>query len=299
MRRISFTFFMLFLVIQIGSINDSVAAPGDSISEALTANLGMNNGTITAYNEVDNYNFSANWFVSYNFTLYIPANDIISLYISDSTNSLIASNFSGIVSKSLILGGRNEYIIKIISSEFIVPPVSYSLIIEEVVGEPHESLRSAEIVNIGNNTGGFEFYNDVHWYNFTGKSDKIYNFTVYGSDSAYLGLYIYDYKMQLINKSWFIDEINLYNVTGYEKFIIVIYSSEFVVFPTTYTLVIEDITPVISTPMISTSSTLSIDSPETVTVTASDNNPLASLPFPWLFLIPILLGIPILRKKRN
>ena len=301
MKWSHFMIFVLSITLITGTMRTTIAGPGDTIAEAYTAVLGQNNGSVTLYNEVDHYNFSATSLLSYNFTLYLPDNDYVSLYIYDSSNTLIASNFTSAVSKSLIIGGYDTYIIKVISSEFIVAPAAYSLIIEEIIGQPKDTIRTAEKIIIGSYTDVFNFYNEVDWYNFTGQSSKTYNFTVSRDESAVIYLSIYDKNMQLIKSNWTTGPLNQIVASGYVDYTIQVASSEFITFPVTYTLTITDITPVESTTTTDTS-TPSTTSPEVLTITESlieSNNPFSFVDFPWLLFIPVILGLSFIKKYRK
>lgn len=72
---IKLAFLILISILLLVNFSQISAAQGDSVAEAFTAHLGEQQGILDAYNDVEYYNFTADKFQYYNFTLIPdPAN---------------------------------------------------------------------------------------------------------------------------------------------------------------------------------------------------------------------------------
>ncbi|MFV2013963.1 MAG: hypothetical protein ACC656_00910, partial [Candidatus Heimdallarchaeota archaeon] len=235
------SFLILVSILFLANYHPILAAPGDSIAEAFTANLGEQQGILDAYNDVEYYNFTGETYKYYNFTLVPDPSNYNTMRIYDNQFNLIDENFTGNGPKTLVLNGYENYTIAIYASEFMeIIPGDYSLFITETNGY-NTTAGATQSVDTGSYNGTLELYNDVDWYNFSGSADREYNFLVTHPPSL-ITLLIYDSDLNLVKSNWTVGTINSINQTGKSSYLIAVASSEFVELPINYTLTITDLT---------------------------------------------------------
>lgn len=297
-------FFLLAMIaIQAVFLHPAIAAPGDTIREAISAHIGMQNGTMNSYNEIDIYNFSASIYLSYNFSLYVPNKNDISLYVFDKNDNLLAKNFSILLTKSIYLGSKDFFIIKVFSSEFAVFPADYSLNISEIPGSPRETFRTAMIMSEGVDfTDIFKQYDNVAWFNFSADASKKYRFELSKNKDSLMGLYIFDKNLSKLasNSSLYNNKIVL---SGHDFYVIEVTATEFIEFPVTYKILITEVVPP-SSPPINSNTDGSISKPiEEVSsvqdTPGGDFRDLFEVDFPWISLLCIFTLPIIVNRKRE
>ncbi|MCE7735815.1 MAG: hypothetical protein GPJ54_13120 [Candidatus Heimdallarchaeota archaeon] len=295
-------FLILISIILLVNVPQISAAPGDSVAEAYTANLGEQQGTLDAYNDVEYYNFTGDKFQYYNFTLVEDPSNYNTIRVFDSKSNKIGENFTGVGPKSVILAGHVKYTIAIYASEFMeLIPGNYSLIISET--EIEVTPGPAISVETGIQVGTLELYNDTDWYNFSGSVSRQYKFEVtYTGNDSYTGLYIYDSDLHVIEWNWKLGSGNFIRLSGYDTYLIAVVSSEFVELPLDYFLSIHDDTIVIITSSTSetTSSTSSADQElSTSSTSSSTSSSSSSLPLQMYWGYFAIAIIPLVKHKLN
>jgi len=225
---------LLFVVV----VPTARAAPTDTWADAHPAVMGHNSGSFAVYNDKAYYNFTANAATTYNFSLFNGAGDDMSIYIYDTSGTLLAKNFTLTPTRTILLSGQSKYTIGLYASEFTNSfPTDYDLIIS-IPGGTTPNLENA--TNIGSScvTGVFHQYNDIDYYNFTADATLTYDFSIYRDNSSDINLYVYSSDYQLLASNWSLGPINLITQGGHSKYIISVHATEFINFPQEYSLCI-------------------------------------------------------------
>ncbi|MDH5402413.1 MAG: hypothetical protein OEZ01_18195 [Candidatus Heimdallarchaeota archaeon] len=231
---------VIFLLFQIPLQLESTG--GTSIATAQEIGTGSYGGSISSSSEIHYYNFTAHPLRTYRFTLDVPNNDYINLAIYTNLNVLIQANTTSALSKFLIKTGYDKYIIRVVGSEFIVPPAPYTLTVSEEILGPKEGIATAENIVINTDyTESFTSISQSHTYNFSGHRIRKYNLTLDVPGGDYLYFHVYNPDGRLLWQKTDFSTSKFLVLYGYRNYIVKVIATEFMVFPAEYTLRVTEI----------------------------------------------------------